>query len=173
MVTSGLVVPVGCQDQSRCCSQPATKESQQVKRGFVGPMNVLEDQYGRALRSGEIGVYRVEQARTVLLTKDRRNRVAESASHIDEGAGRSRRRHGIAPSDEDLGPRRNRVGERLDQQRLARAGLAADEDEMAESQAGLLEPALEANELVVTLQHSSHVRMIPWPWASHPGSFGR
>src|SRR6516162_7099775 len=153
MVAPGLVVPVGCQDQSRCRSQPATKESQQVKRGFVGPMDIFEDQHRWALRTGEIGIYRAEQARTALVTQDRRNRVAESAGHIDEGSSGPRRQHGIAPSDEDLGPRRNRVGERLDQQRLARAGLAADKDEMAETEARLLEQVLEARELVVALQH--------------------
>src|SRR5690348_4416716 len=166
MITSGLIVSVCCQNQSRYGSQPATEESHQVKRGFVGPVNVLEDQHGRALRSGQIGIYRVEQARTVLVTQDRGNRVAESAGHVDEGSSRPRRRHGIAPSDEDLGPRRNRIGERLDQQRLARARLAADEDEMAETEARLLEQVLEARELVVTLQHSSHVRIIPRPRAT-------
>src|SRR4029450_1915961 len=134
MITSGLIVAVCCQNQRGYGSQPATEESHQVKRGFVGPMNILEDQHGRALRSGEIGIYRVEQARTVLATQDRRNRVAESAGQTEERSSRARRRHGIAPSEEDLGRGRNRIGERLDQHRLARARLAADEDEMAETE---------------------------------------
>jgi hypothetical protein len=33
---------------------------------------------------------------------------------------------------------------------------------MAEAEGGLLEQVLEAGELVVTLQHSNHARMIPW-----------
>jgi hypothetical protein len=49
---------------------------------------------------------------------------------------------------------------------LPRARLAADEDEMSEAEARLCEQVLEARELVVTLQHSNHVRMIPWPRAT-------
>jgi hypothetical protein len=100
------------------------------------------------------------------VTQDRRNGVAEAAGHVDEGSDRPRRRHGVTPSDEDLGSRRNRLGECLYQQRLTRAGLAADKDEMAEAEGGLLEQVLEARELVVTLQHSNHARMIPWPPAT-------
>ena len=68
-----------------------------------------------------------------------------------------RRRHGVAPSDEDLGLRRNRLGECLYQQRLTRAGLAADKDEMA-AEGGLLEQLLEERERVVRLEHSNHAR---------------
>ena len=100
------------------------------------------------------------------MTQDRRNRVAEAAGHVDEGSSGPRRRYGVAPSDEDLGLRRNRLGECLYQQRLTRAGLAADKDEMAEAEGGLLEQVPEARELVVTLQQSNHARMIPWPPAT-------
>ncbi len=84
--------------------------------------------------------------------------AAEAAGHVDEGVQQAAEATAVAPSDEDLGLRRNRLGECPYQQRLTRAGHPADKDEMAEAEGGLLEQVLEARDLVVTLEHSNRAR---------------
>ena len=110
--------------------EPPDYEAQEIERRLVGPLEVFERDDHR-LRPGQLGEERLERRRLIGFGE----RVAEPAGSLPGDVGQRPQRAGreqvVAPPEEHL-RRRSLVGEeRLDQRRLAGAGLTRDEHETA------------------------------------------
>ncbi|HEY7907305.1 MAG TPA: hypothetical protein VIC60_00465 [Thermomicrobiales bacterium] len=121
----------------------AGEKAQQIERGEIGPLQIVEDQNERQARgrSGEEVAHLGEKllrgmAVTVQRIGEGRQRGGRQELGADLYPRIVRRRLGeiVAPPDEDERPARLGFrAQRLGEGRLADTGLAADEDEMAPS----------------------------------------
>ena len=113
--------------QRRQPAQPTRQDAQQVERGLVGPVQVLEDEHGRSghhLRQG------VDQVAGLAPCSTRRvSSPPSSAARSSSGpCARGVRSGSEPPTTTRSGAPR---GELMDQRRLAGSGLAPDEHERA------------------------------------------
>ena len=122
MVARDLVVPVRGDDERVRAVDTAPEHAQDVERGTVRPVHVLEHEHTAASKGG---------ARS-------RARVAGLEPEIEERPEGRRRGQVLARAAAHF---TGRVGERPDERRLADTGLAADEDEPPAFPAKLFEPS--------------------------------
>ena len=120
-----LVVAVRREHQRRQAAQPSRQVTEQVERGLVGPVEVLEDQHGGLGDRLRQGIDEV--AGTGSLLHESREVAAELGGEVEQRTVGTRRTEGLGPADDDAdrAPR----SELVDEGGLARAGLAPDEDQ--------------------------------------------
>jgi len=146
-----LVVAPRHHEQARHAVDAAAQELQQVQRGVVGPVQVLEDGQHRAAAALQRRQHRVEQlgARVARL-QQRAERDVDVARDVVQRRERVRRLERVAGA-----PPQRRVaaarGHRLEQRRFADAGLAADQHQVAAAVARRGELAFERQQGGVAL----------------------
>ncbi|HJU97626.1 MAG TPA: hypothetical protein VJ644_06610 [Jiangellaceae bacterium] len=156
------VVAVGDKHEPPPAAQASADEPQQVERGVIGPVHVLDDEHGeRALgtRCTEAIEHGVEQNVT------RRARaaqpvelLAESRGEVEEGPERPRRREAVAGTPRPAGVIQTPL-QRLDERRLADACLARDEHHPAVAGARVSRVLLQGGKLRLALEelHGGYV----------------
>jgi hypothetical protein len=61
MAGADLVVPIGDEHEGSGVFDAATEEAQQIKRGFVCPMGILDSQHGGPMAAGELGQHGMKE----------------------------------------------------------------------------------------------------------------
>ena len=125
------VVAVAGQDERGHRLDLACQQSQHVERRLVGPVQVLDDEHGRA-RAGELAdERRGHLVRPSLARHELLELAAGDLGEVEERAERARGEQALAGSAQDPRRRGQALAERLQEDRLAGSGLAADEHEPA------------------------------------------
>ncbi|CAA9565886.1 MAG: hypothetical protein AVDCRST_MAG49-3046 [uncultured Thermomicrobiales bacterium] len=171
-----LVVAVGDDQQRADPAQPPAEEAEQVERGLVGPVGVLDHRQRRGQPGAELGQGRPEDpvARRVL-----------GQQPVEPGAGRRRdvaqrperrrRREGVARPHQHPRPPPRRLAEAADERGLADPGLPGHEREAPLAGRGLPQPPVERPELPLPLQkvHRPTIGALPtlsrgWLYVARP-----
>ena len=133
MVCAHLVGSPREDDQRTDARRAPADVSQQIERGRIGPVHVLEDDQCGSLAAGQAGDERREQLVPRGLGRDERRKVApQVVGHVEERTERPWRGERLAGAPEkrhDAGLPRH---EGRDQRRLADAGFTRDGGELAE-----------------------------------------
>ncbi len=144
-----LVVAVGGQHQRRNARQTASQVAQQVHRGLIGPVDVLDDQQaGIGAQVGEQAVVdlvgpagagqRARQGGAHLL--------AQTREHVQQRAQGAGCGEGVAGADHDPDVGIGHLGQTVDDGGLADTGLAADQGQPSRATHGGLQVTGEAPE---------------------------
>ena len=127
-------------------------EADEIERGFVGPVQIFDDDHRGMWWRDQLGEKRVERCRLVAGLEPR-GRVAPSATrHVGERPERPRREEIVTAPDHDAGVRPLRK-ERVDERRFPGAGLPRDQHHLPGG-ADAIENVGECREPVGSLQKS-------------------
>ena len=123
-----LVVAVAGEDERGHALDLARQQAQHVERRLVGPMEVLEDEDGWA-PPGQLADERAgDLVRPGLARDELLELAAGHLGDVEERAERARREQALARTPEDARRVAAPIAERAQQDRLAGARLAPDED---------------------------------------------
>jgi hypothetical protein len=161
VLSADIVGPVGEQDQRRQVVDPATDVTQQVERGAVGPVHVLDDQHRRARRVGQLLEDGGEHLAGIVRGQ-RRGQWPSAVPHgVAERAKRPRGQQVVAGAGEHAaGPQR--PGEGADQARLPDSRLTRDEHDSTGTLGGPAECGVEGPQLGVPFEEARrHAGIVP------------
>jgi hypothetical protein len=146
-----LVAAVRRDHQRARAADPAAEEAQEVERGVVGPMDVLEHGHGGQLPEGVD--QEIEHAPTAAdAVEQLRERRTETRRHVDERPQRPRRLDGVATPQEHASYATGLRTEALHERRLADAGLTADEHHGAPARCGCAKARLQGLQLLMAFE---------------------
>jgi hypothetical protein len=160
-----LVVAVGREDDAAGTGDPSPDEAQRVERGLVRPVHVLGDHH-------RVQPQLVQKRGEELVLPEPGLEQRRHRRHVVEGRERPRGGERVARAPEDADPLREALDEAARQARLARARLAAEEDEPTRSGPRLLQARFELVEIGLALDELHGVRR-PRGRSSAPASARR
>ena len=147
MSWADLVVPIRDDQEEARRAAAAAHEAQEVERGLVGPVGVLEHGEGRPEHARELAQDGAENPMPGLtrVREEPLERSAHRRGNVEHRRQRARRGHGVAGAEEH--PRRlpGGFGESADERGLADTGLTAHEDEAPSAGGRVREQALEVS----------------------------
>ena len=147
MSRADLVVPIRDDQEEARRAAAAAHEAQEVERGLVGPVGVLEHGEGRPEPARELAQDGAENPMPGLtrVSEEPLERSAHRRGDVEHRRQRPRRGHGVAGADEH--PRRlpGGFGDSGDERGLADTGLTAHEDEAPSAGGRVREQALEVS----------------------------
>jgi hypothetical protein len=135
--------------------------AQQVERGTVRPVHVLDDEDRRARRIAQLLEHGREHLARVVGGQGCGERSPQVPHGVAERAQRARRQQVVAGAGEDTaGPQR--PGERTDQARLPDARLTRHEHDRAGSTGGPVERGIKGSQLGVAFEQARrHAGIVP------------
>jgi hypothetical protein len=141
MIVAQLIVPVGGQQQHAHPAQPPPEEAQQVDRGLIGPVDILDHHHGQGAGCVDPGQEGREQPVPVRpLAAQRAEFPADLRADVEQRAQRTRGQQPVAGPPQPAGPLRMLL-ERFDKRGLPDSRLAGHQDQPAVAQprrAGIL-----------------------------------
>ena len=161
MVGADVVITDRHHDEGGQLIDAATDDLEQVQRGVIGPLDVLDHRDARAA----VGPEEAEEGRGHLMAIARIERLAQPrrtlVGHVEDGPEGTRRRQRVtrAPQDPAFPP----AGEGFDERALPDAGFAAHEHESAPVPDRLTEQGVEPTQERLALEHHHRADGTAWP----------
>ena len=153
MIPGHLVVAEGQHDDGGQVGDAAPEQAQEVQRGVVGPVHVLDDQHRRPARTAQLGEHRLEHGVPVGARRDRRRqRPGRAPRRVLQRAERTRRDQVVAGAAQHPGARGQRRDRGADQAGLADPGLAGHQRHAAPPVRGRGEELRQGGELGLALE---------------------
>ena len=117
------------EDETRQCVESTRHEPHEIKRGFVGPLEIFEDDDDGMRRCGQLGKKGVEHLRLIAAVERATQRSRAPAGDVGERPERPRSEEVVAAPDQHTAV--DVIGdEGLDERRLARTGLPRDQHDL-------------------------------------------
>ncbi len=126
-----LVVAIGAHHQGAHTPHPPAEHPEQIERGIVGPVQVLENDHIAGVRLEDQRQHRIEDAVAIAGGQGRLERTSDLLGDVDERGERSRRDNRVAPTPPEAVHPGSIGTEGLHQGGLADTGLADDQGDVA------------------------------------------
>jgi hypothetical protein len=172
MSRADLVVPIRDDQEEARPASAAAHEAQEIERGLVGPVGVLEHGERRSEPARELGEDGAEDPMPGLtrVREEPLDIAATVGGTLEHRRQRARRGHGVAGADEH--PRRlpGGFGDPADERGLADTGLTSHEDKAPSAGGRVREQALEVSQECVAFEQFHVIEAPPRPAAPDPST---